>query len=81
MAHVNRVCQSIETEDGTLCVDIFRRPDATYGFEEYRREREDGRGWYPVGFHAHLTFESESAALAAALAQVTWLAEVCRASR
>lgn len=76
MAHENKVLQSIETPDGGRCVDIFRRPDGTFGFEEYRREAEDGRGWYPVGFFANAVYESEVAARAGALATVAWLGEV-----
>ena len=37
MAHANRVLRSIETDDGGRCVDLFARPDGTFGFEEYRR--------------------------------------------
>ena len=44
MAHVNRVLRSINDEDAARCVDIFLRPDGTLGFEEYRRDVEDGRG-------------------------------------
>ena len=49
MAHVNRVLRSINDEDASRCVDIFLRPDGSIGFEEYRRDVEDGRGWFPVG--------------------------------
>jgi hypothetical protein len=44
MAHANRVLRSIETDDAARCVDLFVRPDGTFGFEEYRRDIEDGRG-------------------------------------
>ncbi|ERF86300.1 hypothetical protein JQ559_06775 [Bradyrhizobium viridifuturi] len=73
MAHVNRVLRSINDEDAARCVDIFLRPDGTLGFEEYRRDVEDGRGWFPIGGHASRVFPEESAALAAALADVPWL--------
>ena len=36
MAHTNRVLRSIETDDGGRCVDLFARPDGSFGFEEYR---------------------------------------------
>ena len=65
----------MESPDGALCVDLFRRPDGTFGFEEYRREIEDGRGWYPVGFHGERVFGSREAALADALERVIWLAD------
>ncbi|MFP4043116.1 MAG: hypothetical protein ACLFTP_00885 [Rhodosalinus sp.] len=50
----------------TVCPDLFRRPDGTFGFEEYRREPEDGRGRFVIGHHGHRVSDSEAAALAAA---------------
>ncbi len=76
MAHANKVTRSIETPDGGRCVDLFRRPDASFGFEEYRRDVEDAAGWFPTGFHADATFPTEAAALAEARHRVTWLALV-----
>jgi hypothetical protein len=73
MAHVNKVSRSIETPDSGRCVDLFRRPDGTFGFEEYRRDPEDGRGWYPIGQFGEAIFASEAAALAQACRQVPWL--------
>ena len=58
MAHVNKVIRSINAEGAPLCVDVFRRPDGSFGFEEFRRDPEDGRGWYPVGHHGHRVFDS-----------------------
>lgn len=75
MAHVNKVARSIETDDGGRCVDIFVRPDGTFGFEEYRRDVEDGRGWFPIGDHASQIFADRDAALAAASSKVAWLAD------
>lgn len=76
MAHENKVLTSIETPDGDRCVDFFRRPDGSYGFEEYRREREDGHGWYPVGFHAEQRFQSEAAARDEAGKRIPWLTDL-----
>jgi hypothetical protein len=73
MAHVNKVNRSIETPDGGRCVDLFRRPDGSFGFEEYRRDPEDGSGWYPVGHHAGAMFPTEAASLAEARRRVGWL--------
>ena len=73
MAHENKVLRSIETPDGGRCVDLFVRPDGSYGFEEYRRDSEDGRGWYPIGYFAGQEFASEADALSAALRTVPWL--------
>ncbi len=76
MSHVNNVTRSIETPDGGRCVDLFRRPAGSFGFEEYRRDPEDGRGWFPIGFHADSAFPTEAAALAEARERVAWLALV-----
>lgn len=71
-----KVHWSWEAPGNHLCVDIFQRPDASWGFEEYRREPEDGRGWYAVGFHSENRFADANAAMAAARAVVTWLGDV-----
>jgi hypothetical protein len=75
MAHRNKVTRSIETPDGTRCVDLWRAPEGDHGFAEYRRDPEDGRGWAPAGNEAG-GFASEAAALEAARARVAWLAAV-----
>ena len=69
----NLVLSSLETDDGGRCVDIFRRPDGTYGFEEYRRDSEDGRGWFMVGGFGGEVFASEGEARASAAKAVAWL--------
>ena len=76
MAHTNKVTRSIETQDGGRCVDLYRRPDASFGFEEYRRDPEDGSGWFAIGHHAGAAFPTEAAALAEARRRVAWLALV-----
>jgi hypothetical protein len=76
MAHANKVTRSIETPDRGRCVDVFRRPDASFGFEEYRRDPEDTGGWFAIGFHGEATFVTEAAALAEARRRVAWLALV-----
>jgi hypothetical protein len=80
MAHLNKVARSIETEDGGRCVDIFVRPDGSFGFEEYRRDVEDTRGWFPIGGYAHQSYTDQAAALAAASSKVAWLADLIRKS-
>lgn len=73
MAHVNKVLRSMNDPGAARCVDIYRRPDGTIGFEEFRRDVEDGRGWFPIGGHSNRVFTGEAEALAAALAAVAWL--------
>lgn len=73
MAHADKVVRSVNEAGGTLCVDIFLRPDGSYGFEEYRRDPEDGRGWFAIGGHGAAVFASAEAAFAAAQKAVIWL--------
>jgi len=67
------VFNSIETDDGTRCVDLFFRPDGTYGFEEFRRDPEDAGAWTPVQYFSGAVFASKEEALAAAAKAVVWL--------
>jgi hypothetical protein len=78
MAHPSRVLRSINNEGADRCVDIFQRPDGTIGFEEHRRDVEDGRGWFAIGHYSTHTFEDENAALEAAIARVPWLRNTLR---
>jgi hypothetical protein len=71
----NLVVKSINAAGEDRCVELFRRPDGTFGFEEYRRDIEDQRGWFAIGFYGDKTFDTEVAALTAALASVSWLSE------
>ncbi|MBO9449956.1 hypothetical protein J7426_06805 [Tropicibacter sp. R16_0] len=75
MAHTNTVMRSINLAGDTICVDIFRRPDGSYGFDEFRRDPEDGRGWYSIGYFGNQTFDSYDAALTAACDAVHWLSD------
>ncbi|SEI91759.1 hypothetical protein SAMN05421762_2237 [Pseudooceanicola nitratireducens] len=76
MAHENQVLQSVNLEGETICVDIFRRPDGSYGFDEFRRDPEDGRGWYSIGYYGDQRYPSEDAARAAARQAVAWFADL-----
>jgi hypothetical protein len=76
MAHLNRVLRSINNDDASRCVDIFLRPEGTIGFEEYRRDVEDGLGWFPVSDNSSRTFDDEGSALRAATAEVAWLRQI-----
>jgi DNA-binding transcriptional LysR family regulator len=76
MAHANTVLRSINLPGDSICVDLFQRPDGSFGFDEFRRDTEDGRGWFSIGHHGHLTFDSATAALDAARLSVGWLGDV-----
>jgi hypothetical protein len=55
------------------CVDIFRRPDGTFGFEEFRRDPEDMGSWTPIAYFSDGEFANEDEAIAAARDAVAWL--------
>ena len=72
------VFDSIETGDGMRCVDLFVRPDGTYGFEEFRRDPEDSGAWSPMHYFSGKAFGSRDEALGAALKAVVWLSDALR---
>ena len=74
-AGANKVLRSIEMDDGGRCVDIFVRPNGTFGFEEYRRDSEDRRGWFAIGHHVSNVYTTADGALREALTKVPWLRE------
>jgi hypothetical protein len=69
-----QVLSSLEDEDGTRCVDVFRRTDGSFGFKEFRRDPEDVGRWTLVGDYSNRRFVSTEAALRDAGAVVGWLA-------
>ncbi|MGC1420372.1 MAG: hypothetical protein WA786_09695 [Acidimicrobiales bacterium] len=64
---------SYQTFEADRCVDLFLRPDGTFGFEEFRRDPEDMGVWTPVGGFCRREYVSETQALEAALEKVPWL--------
>ncbi len=68
-----RVVRSINMHGGQMCVDIFIRPDGSFGFEQYRRDPEDPSGWFRTGSYGHRVFASEDLTLAAAQKALPWL--------
>lgn len=70
------VVSSPSTPAVDRCVDIFSRPDGTFGFEEFRRDPEDMGGWTPIAYYSVREYETEADAIAAARAAVPWLPEV-----
>ena len=67
------VVASPETEDGRLCVDIFRNAEGTYAWDEWRREPEDPSGWQATGRAGTDTFDTQQAARDDAFNSVEWL--------
>jgi len=71
-----QVLASPSTPSADRCVDLFVRPDGTFGFEEFRRDPEDVGAWTPVAYYSEQEFASEPDALVAARRAVGWLAAV-----
>ena len=69
---------SLENFEHDRCVDLFARPDGSYGFEEFRRDVEDRGVWTPVSFYSGGVYPSREAALAAAAQAAAWLPEAIR---
>lgn len=72
------VLRSIENDIHDRCVDLFKRPDGTFGFEEFRRDAEDAGRWTPVQGYAALSYPDNTAALTAAINAVLWLSKTVR---
>ncbi|MDR3465011.1 MAG: hypothetical protein P4M07_03615 [Xanthobacteraceae bacterium] len=69
------VLSSLENSEGDRCVDLFRRPDGSFGFEEFRRDVEDAGHWTPVAYYSGQGFATKDDAIAAANRAVVWLRE------
>jgi hypothetical protein len=67
------VLVSHQTDEGNRCVDIFPRPDGTFGFEEFRKDPEDMGAWTPVSYFSGRKYPTEDEVLAAARSRVSWL--------
>jgi hypothetical protein len=68
-----RVLASHETAEANRCVDVFRRPDGTFGFEEFRRDPEDLGAWTPTSYFSSGEYPTALAATDAARRAVPWL--------
>ena len=71
----NRVLTSLESSSSDRCVDIFIRPDGTFGFEEFRRDPEDCGQWRCLNRFSQHVFPSERQAVATAKECVPWLSK------
>ena len=72
------VFDSVENGEHDRCVDLFRRPDSSFGFEEFRRDVEDAGAWTPIAYYSGAAYPSREAATDAAIETVAWLAEAMR---
>ena len=67
------VLRSIENGEHDRCVDLFRRPDGSFGFDEFRRDVEDAGAWTPVAYHSGAAYSSMDDDMSAAVKAVAWL--------
>ena len=74
------VFRSVENAQHDRCVDLFSRPDGSFGFEEFRRDVEDAGAWTPVAYYSAASYASKESALGAAVKAVVWLAEALNAT-
>ncbi|RWE79651.1 MAG: hypothetical protein EOS42_00865 [Mesorhizobium sp.] len=70
------IFRSIEDGAGQKCVDLFDRHNGTFGFEEFRKDPEDGGSWTPVHYFSGREFPNADEALRAAKEAVAWLRDV-----
>jgi hypothetical protein len=68
------VAESIKNAQHDRCVDVFARPDGSFGFEEFRRDPEDAGAWTPVSYFSGMRYASKREALTQAARRVAWLA-------
>jgi hypothetical protein len=69
------VLASVENSEHDRCVDIFSRPDGSFGFEEFRRDVEDRGQWTPVQYYSGVAYFSPAEMLDTAERCVPWLAD------
>ncbi|WP_439548218.1 hypothetical protein [Falsiroseomonas sp.] len=72
------VLDSIENEQHDRCVDVFLRPDGSFGFEAFRRDAEDAGAWTPVSYFSGLRHATRAATLEEAARRIAWLGQVLR---
>ncbi len=73
------VLESVENAEHDRCVDLFRRPDGSFGFESFRRDVEDRGLWTAVAYHSAAAYGSKEAAVTAAVGAVSWLGDALAA--
>ncbi|MEQ6203841.1 hypothetical protein ABMC88_12365 [Sulfitobacter sp. HNIBRBA2951] len=72
MAHPHKVIHSVNLHGDNICVDVFQRADGSFGFDEFRRDAEDGRGWFSIGHHGAQRYATHGEAVQAAIRHVGW---------
>jgi hypothetical protein len=70
------VLASYESRETDRCVDVFSRPNGTFGFEEFRRDAEDMGAWTPISYYSGHEYSSHEDAVDAARSVVPWLSQI-----
>lgn len=68
------VHESIPSEDGYHCIDLFEDGEGLVGFELLRADPEDAGRWTAVGGFGGKRFSNRASVAAAAVAAVPWIA-------
>jgi hypothetical protein len=68
------VISSVQTFGGDRCVDVFVRPNGSFGYEEFRRDPEDMGVWTPLHYFSQQEFSNENEVIDAARRSVPWFA-------
>lgn len=76
-----KVVQNIEIATGNYCVDIFKREDNSFGFEEFRRDSEDMGKWTAINYYSVLSYGSENEARRDAEDKIAWLKDIRQVKR
>ena len=67
-----KVVRTIESTDGKRRLEIYRRDNGTYGFEDMKYGDVEG-SWFPAGRYSMGIFATEEDALTDAKGRVKWL--------
>jgi hypothetical protein len=57
-----KVLQSLHNLTLDRSIDVFVRDDGSFGYDEYRRDYENGAGWFSLHYYSHLVFETQALA-------------------
>ena len=69
----NFVIYSVNNFDETKCIDLFQRKDKSFGYQEYRRDKETYEGWYKVASYEDMIFLTKEEAYNSACKNIGWL--------
>ena len=67
------VVVSLESDDGTRCIDVVAMRDGSFALKEFRRDPEDGGGWMLVADFTGKRFPGLAEATQAARLSFPWL--------